>query len=55
LLKYWYIHEPIPVAAVCGSLLMGLWVRTRPGSRMPVSFERLRCQVEVSATGRSVV
>jgi hypothetical protein len=24
LLKYWYIHEPIPVAAVFGSLLVGI-------------------------------
>jgi hypothetical protein len=35
--------------------LLGSWVRVSPGAWMFVSFECLCCQVEVSATGRSLV
>ena len=49
--------EPIPVAAwVCSALFVGLRVRIPPGGWMSVSCECcVCCQVEVSATGRSLV
>jgi hypothetical protein len=49
---------PIPVAArgkSAAKRLLGSWVRIRPGAWMFVSCECLCCQVEVSATGRSLV
>jgi hypothetical protein len=54
------MRKPIPVAARSKALsaakrLLGSQVRIPPGAWTFVSSERLRCQVEVSATGRSLV
>jgi hypothetical protein len=51
---------PIPVAArskawVCGTHLLGLWSRIPHAAWTSVSCENVCCQLEISATGRSLV
>jgi hypothetical protein len=51
LLKYWYIHEPMPMAEACGRSLVGIVGSNPTGVTNVCSFEGLCCQVEVCATG----
>jgi len=44
-----------PVRRSAADSLLGLWVRTQPGTKMSVSWECCVFQVQVSALGRSLV